>query len=76
MVTQDSLSLTRINPQGVSYEKNYGHIYYLEENLLHAIFKLYVWFQVVTEGSSYTLIKATTPYLKFRLQRIEYNKKL
>lgn len=32
---------------------------YLEENLLHAISNLwYVWFQVVTESSSYTLIKA------------------
>ena len=33
-------SFTRIEPQGVSSEKMYEHIYFMEENLLHAISKL------------------------------------
>ena len=33
-------SLTRIEPQEVSFENKTGHTYFKEENLLHAIFKL------------------------------------
>ena len=33
-------SLIRIEPQEVSFEKKTGHIYFKEENLLHAISKL------------------------------------
>ena len=41
-------SLIRIEPQEVSFEKKTGHIYFKEENLLHAISKLrYVQFNVV-----------------------------
>ena len=43
-------SPTRIESQGVSFEKKSGHIYFKEENLLHAISKLrYVQFHVVTK---------------------------
>ena len=41
-------SLTRIEPQEVSFEKKTGHIYFKEDNLLHAISKLrYVQFHVL-----------------------------
>ena len=33
-------SLTRIEPQEVSFEKKTGHIYFKEENLLYAISKI------------------------------------
>ena len=33
-------SLTRIEPQGVSSKRMYGHNYFMEDNLLHAISKL------------------------------------
>ena len=48
VVAYGSWSLIRIEPQEVSFEKKTGHIYFKEENLLHAIFKLrYVQFHVV-----------------------------
>ena len=44
-------SLTGIEPQGFSSEKKSGHIYFKEENLLHAISKLrHVQFHVVTKA--------------------------
>ena len=43
-------SLTRIEPQGFSSEKKSGHMYFKEENLLHAISKLrHVQFHVVAK---------------------------
>ena len=40
VVTCGRWSLTRIEPQGVSSEKRSGHVYFMEDNLLHAISKL------------------------------------
>ena len=48
----------RTEPQGVSPEKWSRHIYYMEDNQLHAIFvklSYYMYFHVVTKSSSYTL---------------------
>ena len=42
-------SLAIIEPQGASSEKRSGHIYFTEDNLLHAMSKLHVWFLVVTK---------------------------
>ena len=40
-------SFTRIEPQGASPEKRSRYIYFMEDDLLHAMFKLgYVWFHV------------------------------
>ena len=48
MISYGRWSLTRIDTQGVSFEKKTGHIYFEEENLLHAISKSrYVQFYVV-----------------------------
>ena len=44
-------SFTRIEPQGVSSGKRSRHIYFMDDNLLHAMSKLgYVKFHVVTKG--------------------------
>ena len=42
-------SLAIIEPQGASSEKRSGQIYFTEDNLLHAMSKLHVWFLVVTK---------------------------
>ena len=40
-------SFTRIEPQEVSSEKEFTHIYFMEGNLLHSMSDLgYVWFNV------------------------------
>ena len=50
LVAYGRWSLTRIEPQGNSSEKMSWHIFFQEENLLHAIFKFrYVRFHVVTK---------------------------
>ena len=42
----------RLEPRGASSEKRSGHIYFMEDNLLHSISKLcHVYFQVVTKAS-------------------------
>ena len=48
MVAYGRWSPTKIKPREVSFEKKTGHIYFKEDNLLHAISKLpYVQFHVV-----------------------------
>ena len=58
VVEYERCSLMRTEPQGVSPEKRSRHIYYMEDNQLHAIIvklSYYMYFHVVTKSSSYTL---------------------
>ena len=41
VVTNGRWSPTRIKPQGAFTKKRSGHIYFMEDNLLHAISKLH-----------------------------------
>ena len=65
-----SRSLTIIKPQGASFEKRSGHIYFMEDYLLHAISKLrHVQFHVVTKVLRIVGFHMTSQ--KFKLKTID-----
>ena len=54
-------SFTRIKPQEAFSEKRSRHIYFMEDNLLHAMSKLHVYFHVVTKFCRifYSIVQTT-----------------